>query len=269
MAHLGEVAEPLALDRGPGPLGLLGREGHAQCAYAVLAGGVAHHRPPSAADVEQPLAGLQRELAGDQVELRRLCLLQRRVDRVVERAGVGHRRPEHQLVEPVGDVVVVGDDLGVAGHRVTQALDRAAPPRQVLLRRRRGRAQVRQAEAAHDGHGLARGRHPELGVVLEQHQRVVGVAGVHAREVEVEAGVGPREAEVAGGRHQVGQSPLRAEVHPDRRVGRSGTAAVVRGEAQRQPAADQPPEGVADRQRSPGFGACVELEAHRRPTTLS
>ena len=222
VAHLGEVAEPLALDRRLGPLGLLERERHAQRAYAVLAGGVAHHRAPAAADVEQPLAGLQRELAGDQVELRRLRLLQRRVGGLVERAGVGHRRAEHQLVEAVGDVVVVRDDLGVARHRVAQPLDGAAPPRQVLLRRRGRRAQVGQAEAADDGHRLGGGRHPELRVVLEQHQRVVGVARVHAGEVEVEAGVGPRQAEVAGRGHQVGQPALGAQVHarPPRRTGR-------------------------------------------------
>ena len=46
-----------------------------------------------------------------------------------DRAGVGHRRAEHQLVEAVGDVVVVADHLGVAAHRVPHALHHPAPAR--------------------------------------------------------------------------------------------------------------------------------------------
>ena len=76
MAHLGEVVEPLLLDLLLRPLGLLPRQGHAERADAVLPGGVADHAAPAAADVEQSLAGLEVELAGDQVVLRELRLLE-------------------------------------------------------------------------------------------------------------------------------------------------------------------------------------------------
>ncbi len=76
------------------------------------------------------------------------CASSRVASRVgVDGAGVGHRGPEHQLVEAVGDVVVVGDHLGVARHRVPQPLDHPAPPRQRLLRRGRRRPEVAQADA--------------------------------------------------------------------------------------------------------------------------
>ena len=269
VAHLGEVAEALPLDRRLRPLGLLERERHAQCAYAVVAGGVAHHGPPAAADVEQPLAGLERELAGDEVELRGLRLLQRRRRRVVERAGVGHRRAQHQLVEAVRDVVVVRDDLGIAHHRVAQPLDGATPARQVLLRRRGRRAQVGQAEAAHDRDGLGGGRHAELRVVLEEHQRVVGVAGVHTGEVEVEAGVGPRQPEVARRGHQVGQPTLGAQVHAHPCVGGTGTLPSYAVKRSGSPPRTSRPNGGADGHPSAGLGPRVELEAHRCCTTLS
>ena len=133
--HLGEVVEPLLLDRLLRPRRLLARQRDAERLDAVLPRGVPDHAAPAAADVEQPLAGLEVELAGDQVVLLGLRLLERRVLGRVDRAGVGHRRAEDELVEAVGDVVVVVDHLGVAAHRVPQALDRPAPARQVLLRR--------------------------------------------------------------------------------------------------------------------------------------
>ena len=76
---LGQVVEALALDRLLRPRGLLARTASRRAPYAVLAGGVADHAAPAAADVEQPLPGLQVELAGDQVVLERLRLLQRGV----------------------------------------------------------------------------------------------------------------------------------------------------------------------------------------------
>ena len=80
----------------------------------MLGRGVHDHRAPPAAHVEQPHARLQRQLLRHQLELRRLRLLQRRVGRRVDRARVGHRRPEHPLVEGVRHVVVVRDRLAVA-----------------------------------------------------------------------------------------------------------------------------------------------------------
>ena len=169
--HLGEVVEPLAVDRLLGPRRLLARQGHAERLDAVLPGGVADHAAPAAADVEQPLPGLEVELAGDQVVLLGLRLLERRVLGREDRAGVGHRRAEDQLVEAVGDVVVVVDHLGVAAHRVPQALDRPAPARQVLLRRRRRRlAGCESPSAAHAARAPRPARAAEPQVVLQQHR---------------------------------------------------------------------------------------------------
>ena len=58
-------------------------------------------------DVEQAHARLERELLRHQLVLGRLRLLERGRRRRVARARVGHRRPEHPLVEAVGHVVVV------------------------------------------------------------------------------------------------------------------------------------------------------------------
>ena len=252
-----------------GPLGLLERQRHAERPHAVLPRCVADHGAPAAPHVEQALSRAEVELAADQVELRRLRLLERRVRGLVERAGVGHRRAEHQLVEAVGDVVVVGDHLGVAHHRVPQALDRAAPARQVLLRRRRGHAQAREPEAPRDQQRVRRRRHAEPGVVLEQHQRVVGVARMHPGQVQVAADVGPGHAEVAGRGHQVGEATLGAQVQAERRVGRSGGAAVVRREAHRQTSPHQAVHRLGDGDPCGGAGLRGRVGAHRRCTTLS
>ena len=45
------------------------------------------------------------------------------VGRLEEGARVGERGAEHQLVEAVGDVVVVADRLGVAGQAVPETVD--------------------------------------------------------------------------------------------------------------------------------------------------
>ena len=134
-ADLGEVVEPLLLDPLLGPRGLLARQRDAERLDAVVARGVPDHAAPAAAEVEQALARLEVELAGDQVVLGVLRLLERRVLGREDRAGVGHRGAEDVLVEGVGDVVVVVDRLGVAALGVPQALHDPAPAREVLLRR--------------------------------------------------------------------------------------------------------------------------------------
>ena len=60
------------------PLGLLLRQRDRDDADAVVLRGVHRHAAPAAADVEQPHAGLERELLADQVELVVLRLLERR-----------------------------------------------------------------------------------------------------------------------------------------------------------------------------------------------
>ena len=70
---------------------------------------------PTAADVEQAHAGPETELAADQFQLVVLGVVEG-VGVVVGagpvRAGVGHRRAEHDLVELIADVVVVGHRRG-------------------------------------------------------------------------------------------------------------------------------------------------------------
>ena len=75
-AHLGDVVEALALDRLLRPGGLLARQRDADDLDAVVPRGVPDHPAPAAADVEQPHARLQAELAADQVVLRELRLLE-------------------------------------------------------------------------------------------------------------------------------------------------------------------------------------------------
>ena len=246
VADLGQVGQALAVDGLLGPRRLLDRQRHAERLDAVLAGGEAHHAAPAAADVEQPHAGLEVELAGDQVVLVVLGLLEGGVLVREHRAGVGHRRTQHHLVEAVRDVVVVVDRVGVAAHRVAEALDRTPPPRERLLRRDRRRLEVRPAQTAHDLQRLRRRRRPELEVPVEQHQRVVRVARVHALDVEVAHHVGPGQAQVTGGGQQVGQAAPVLEVQGDGDVARADGAAVVGREPAGQLLGEQHPEGVAD-----------------------
>ncbi len=103
-----------------GPLaGLLGLrlgEGDAEHAGPVLGRRAQSGKAaPAAADVEHPLALLQRQLAGDRVELRFLRLPPgSRLPRREEGAAVGHRLVEEEGEELVGDVVVVADGPRVA-----------------------------------------------------------------------------------------------------------------------------------------------------------
>src|SRR5205814_7626937 len=85
-------------------------------------------------DVEQAHAGLEAQLARDQVELLLLGLLETRVGLREDRARIGHRRTENHLVEAVRHVVVVVDGVGVAGLRVPQPLGDTTPARERLLR---------------------------------------------------------------------------------------------------------------------------------------
>jgi len=60
-------------------LGLPRRERHAHHARAVVGGRVDGQRPPPAPHVQHPLAGLEPQLAADQLVLVRLGVLERRV----------------------------------------------------------------------------------------------------------------------------------------------------------------------------------------------
>ena len=188
------------------------------------------HAAPAAADVEEPVALAEAELVEDEAVLGVLRLLQRRARVGVARAGVGHRRPEDELVEAVRDVVVVADRTGVAGHRVAQTLGRAAPPRQRLLGGWRGWRQALDPERAGELDG-GRGRGSAEAERREVDEQVVGVARVAALDLEVAGDVGPGQAELTGRRREVGRRPRSAQVERPGWVRGPEDGAVVRAQA--------------------------------------
>ena len=98
------------------------RQGDADDLDAVAGGGVGREAAPAAADVEDPLAGLERQLRADHLELRLLRLLERRRAPREDRAAVGHRLVEEEREELGRQVVVVADRAGVALLRPARAL---------------------------------------------------------------------------------------------------------------------------------------------------
>jgi len=204
--HLGEPGQPLPLDRGLRPGGLLGGQRDPEGLDAVLPGGVHHHAAPAAAHVEQPHARPKPELAGDQVELVDLRLFQGGVLARVAGAGVGHRRPEHPLVEPVGHVVVMGDGPGVAALGVQRADGPAAAHADLLGRRRDPvQQQLRAAQRAQQGQLLPQAHTDRLGPPHPD-QRFVHVAV----DVQVPGHVRPGQPELARRLGQVGDGDWRA-----------------------------------------------------------
>ena len=203
VADLGEIGQALVGDRVLRPHRLLLRQGDADGLDAV-GGGVADHAAPAAADVEQPVAGLQAQLLEHQPVLVLLRLLQRRVGVRVAGAGVGHRRAEHPLVERVGHVVVVVDGLRVTGLAVPQAFCDAAPPRQRLLRRRRDGLEVLDADGPDDVGHHPRRRPLEVHLLGQRLEQLVGIAGVHTVRFEVAGDVGAGQPQIAGSGGQVG-----------------------------------------------------------------
>ena len=179
---------------------------------AVRLRGVDGERAPAAADVEHAVALLEAELGADELVLGRLGLLERLGPAAPVRARVRHRRPEEQLEELVGDVVVVRDRALVAGDRVALA-----------LRAQLDGGGVRDAleRAGADG----RGGDLRLGlrvdgrrrVVREQLQRLVDVV-----DAEVPGHVRAAEAELAGRAQHVAERDGRAD-------GEDGDVAVRRG----------------------------------------
>src|SRR5262247_2883746 len=97
--------------------------------------GAARQRAPAAADVEQPLAGFQPQLAADHLQLVLLHLVDVVVPVGAVAAGVDHLAVEPERVERIGDVVVVGDILfililfraPVAGPVIRDAFERPWP----------------------------------------------------------------------------------------------------------------------------------------------
>ncbi len=227
--HLGEPGQPLPLDRGLRPGGLLGGQRDPEGLDAVLPRGVHHHAAPAAADVEQPHALMEPELAGDQVELVDLRLFQGGVLARVAGAGVGHRRPEHPLVEPVGHVVVMGDRPGVAALGVQWA-DGPAAAHADLLGRRRDPVQqeLRAAQRTQQGQLLPQAHADRLGPPHPD-QRLVHVAV----DVQVPGHVRPGQPELTRCLGQVGHGNRRADRDLDVRSLLSGVTAVVGRELHR------------------------------------
>jgi hypothetical protein len=90
----------------------------------IVAGSVADKGSPAATHIEDTHPRLESELACDEVVLGLLGLLQpergarggtgyRSVFPLEVGARIGHRRPEHELVELIPDVVVMSDGLRV------------------------------------------------------------------------------------------------------------------------------------------------------------
>ena len=229
VAHLGEPGQPLPLDRRLGPGSLLGGQRDAERLDAVLPRRVHHHPAPAAADIEQPHALAQPQLARDQVELILLRLLQGRVLTGIAGTGVRHRRTEHPLVEPVGHVVVMGDGLGVAGLGVQRASQPAAGLPYLLRRRRHPvQQQLRAAEGLQQPQLLRHGHAGGLGLG-HPGQGLVRVAF----DVQLPGHVGPGQPELARRLGQVGHGRRRADNDLHRRSGRPGMAAVIGRELHR------------------------------------
>ena len=106
-------AHPVGEPGGRGALGgdavLLLAEGDAGDVGAADAGEVERHAAPAAADVEDAGAGADQELGGDQPLLGELGLVERHAGALEEGAGILHVAVEEEPVEPLVEVVVVGD----------------------------------------------------------------------------------------------------------------------------------------------------------------
>ena len=113
--------------------------------------GVQRQAAPAAADVEQPHAGREAQLAADQVELGHLGGVQPGALVGPDGARVDQRGPEDECVEVVADVVVVGDRGGVPAGGVPPHPGRPGE----LLGGRGGRGADRA-----QGHAGARQRQP-------------------------------------------------------------------------------------------------------------
>ena len=174
--------------------------------HAVVLGGVQDQRAPAAADVEQPHARLQVELAADQVELGGLRVVQRLVVVGEVRRRVRHVLVEQQLVEVVGQVVVVRDRGAVAVAGV-QA------PGQPRLGRRPLRRRADRAEPGRQRGGPHRSAATEPRTATASRPtdrpRPPQAVGEVAVDVEIAGHVRPRQPHLAWRPEQSAQRPPR------------------------------------------------------------
>ena len=134
---------------------------------------------PAGADLHQPLAGLQGELAAHRVELGQRRLVQRRMRGLEDAAGIRHRLVEEQAEEVVAEVVVSGDVAPAALRAVVVEPVQDAPQR---------RADDRQT-GIHGVHPVAVDHH-------DAHQRGQVVAGPVAPDVGLAGADRPAEGGV-------------------------------------------------------------------------
>ncbi len=180
---------------------LLLAEGDAVHLNAELASGIARQSAPAAADIQQPLAGLEPQLAAQMAQLGLLRLFEILVAGFEIGAGVDHVAVQPELVERVGQVVVIGNGLGVGGLVVSLARRQ----RQIVL-------------AQHAGDGVADADHLiDRTLQIDQALNIGGTEQIETR---------PRQL-----RHQ-----LRIADHQGDGRGRSDidVAAVPQAQAQRQ-----------------------------------
>ncbi len=171
--ELDAIGEPLARRALPRVGDLVRREIERLHPHAVMPRHVQRERAPSAAGLDDALARPEADLAADQIHLRDLGRLERRVGRREVRAGVEQLLVEPELVEVVAEVVVVVDVLpgcldgvrpsdaattpGASTGRTRGTPPRACPRDRRALRRRRTCTPRRSSARGHAPSRSARG----------------------------------------------------------------------------------------------------------------
>jgi hypothetical protein len=197
---------------------------------------VHHHPAPTGADVEQPLSRAQIELAAHKVKLVRLGLVQCLVGEAKDRARIGHRGTEQELVEAVREVVVVRYGRRVPCFGVRQ---QATPPaRRRLLLGNGWPAEAMPIRAAQRAQSLA------LGGAFVRGGGVRAAPRVDRRARPACRSRSACQSKLAGSAQDVTQGQRRADLHDRHRVIWTGDASVVRPKRRRRPVVDKCREDV-------------------------
>ncbi len=258
--HLHQLLQPACRHLPPYVRGLFGGERDGGDADAVVLSRVQGQRTPAAADVQQPCAGPQSELAADQLQLVALGVGGPVAGGVAGpvAAGVRHGRVEEQGVEGVGQVVVVADRRPVPGL----AVQRSAQPGPCCGNGRAGPGGT-EAQGGPDGGEPVGEREHGRGEPALAHRAAYGtqhIAQVGApvlREVEVTGDVRLGQAEFAGRPEQPAQGAPGAYVHGRGALG-PGLAAVPHPYADGQRTPEQPLGQGDEPLGGAGGGACGE-----------
>ena len=128
---------------------------------------------------------------------------------------------------------MVVDGLGVTGLAVQEAVGDPAPPGRRLLRRRRDRQQMLDADRTDDIGQHPRRRPLEFDPVGQRLEQLVRIAGMYAVGLQVTRHVRAGNTEFAGSCGQIGGATGRPKIQAQYGIFVSGGAAVVRGELQR------------------------------------